>query len=254
MSEACRANSQHSQVGALPGSTELARCYEHYLLFAAVLVLADTFVPAPLYISAGVLVVLVVVLTGATRTRARWLHVAVAHRDRRPRNVTGTGTGLGSGRAMPPGMKNRSPTRRSPRTCYWPTGAPVLLRRLGELTDPEYDGPSLLPGWDRRHVIAHVGYNARALGRLVEWARTGVPTPMYASPQARNSEIDAGATLTPVELRSCTTRRWPRWPPGGAICPPIGGGIRCAPRRAARCRRRSPRGCGSARSGCTRSI
>jgi low temperature requirement protein LtrA len=37
---------------------------------AAVLVLADTFVPAPLYMTAGVLVVLVVVLTGATRTRA----------------------------------------------------------------------------------------------------------------------------------------------------------------------------------------
>ena len=91
MSEACRANSQHSQVGALPGSTELARCYEHYLLFAAVLVLADTFVPAPLYISAGVLVVLVIVLTGATRTRADG---------------------------------STSPTRRSPRTCYWPTGAP----------------------------------------------------------------------------------------------------------------------------------
>ena len=37
---------------------------------AAVLVLADTLVPAPLYMTAGVLVVLVVVLTGATRTRA----------------------------------------------------------------------------------------------------------------------------------------------------------------------------------------
>ncbi len=37
---------------------------------AAVLVLADTFVPAPLYMTAGVLVVLVAVLIGATRTRA----------------------------------------------------------------------------------------------------------------------------------------------------------------------------------------
>ncbi|HEY5881427.1 MAG TPA: low temperature requirement protein A [Nakamurella sp.] len=38
---------------------------------AAVLVLADTFVPAPLYMTAGVLVVLVVVLVRATRTRSR---------------------------------------------------------------------------------------------------------------------------------------------------------------------------------------
>ena len=37
---------------------------------AAVLVLADTFIPAPLYVTAGVLVVLVAVLIGATRTRA----------------------------------------------------------------------------------------------------------------------------------------------------------------------------------------
>ena len=37
---------------------------------AAVLVLADTFIPAPLYVTAGVLVVLVTVLTGATRSRA----------------------------------------------------------------------------------------------------------------------------------------------------------------------------------------
>ncbi len=36
---------------------------------AAVLVLADTFIPAPLYVTAGVLVVLVAVITGATRSR-----------------------------------------------------------------------------------------------------------------------------------------------------------------------------------------
>ncbi len=37
---------------------------------AAVLVLADSFVPAPLYVTAGVLAALVVVLTVTTRTRA----------------------------------------------------------------------------------------------------------------------------------------------------------------------------------------
>ena len=37
---------------------------------AAAVVLADTFVPAPLYLTAGVLVALVAVLTAATRTRA----------------------------------------------------------------------------------------------------------------------------------------------------------------------------------------
>jgi hypothetical protein len=37
---------------------------------AAVLVLADSFIPAPLYVTAGVLSGLVVVLTVTTRTRA----------------------------------------------------------------------------------------------------------------------------------------------------------------------------------------
>lgn len=81
-------------------------------------------------------------------------------------------------------------------------GTVYFSRKLNELTDAEYDGPSLLPGWSRRHVIAHVGYNARALTRLVEWARTGVETPMYASTQARNSEIEYGSTLNPVALRN----------------------------------------------------
>lgn len=80
-------------------------------------------------------------------------------------------------------------------------GTEYFTGRLDALADAEYDAPSVLPGWDRRHVIAHVGYNARALGRLVHWARTGVETPMYASMQARNAEIDDGATMTPAALR-----------------------------------------------------
>ncbi len=81
-------------------------------------------------------------------------------------------------------------------------GTAYFSRKLNELTDDEYDAPSLLPGWSRRHVIAHVGYNARALTRLVEWAGTGVPNPMYPSPQARVEEIDYGATLSPIALRN----------------------------------------------------
>jgi maleylpyruvate isomerase len=80
-------------------------------------------------------------------------------------------------------------------------GTAYFSGKLDELTDEQYDAPSLLPGWTRRHVIAHVGYNARALTRLVEWARTGVQTPMYASTQARAEEIDRGATLPPTALR-----------------------------------------------------
>ncbi|HEY5881428.1 MAG TPA: maleylpyruvate isomerase family mycothiol-dependent enzyme [Nakamurella sp.] len=81
-------------------------------------------------------------------------------------------------------------------------GTDYFSRRLDGLTDAEYEAPSLLPGWDRRHVIAHVGYNARALTRLVRWAHSGAEIPMYASTQARDAEIDAGATMPPDALRS----------------------------------------------------
>lgn len=81
-------------------------------------------------------------------------------------------------------------------------GTACFARRLNELTDAGLDGPSLLPGWTRRHVVAHVGYNARALTRLVAWARTGVETPMYSSPGHRNAEIDQGAAQPARALRS----------------------------------------------------
>lgn len=81
-------------------------------------------------------------------------------------------------------------------------GTAFFLRQLRELADDELVGPSLLPGWSRAHVVAHVGYNARALTRLTEWGRTGVEQAMYASHAQRDAEIDFGATLNPIALRS----------------------------------------------------
>jgi maleylpyruvate isomerase len=81
-------------------------------------------------------------------------------------------------------------------------GTAFFARKLNELSDAELDGGTRLPGWTRRHVVAHVGYNARAIARLVEWAATGVETPMYPSPDARNQEINFGAPLSPIALRN----------------------------------------------------
>jgi maleylpyruvate isomerase len=80
-------------------------------------------------------------------------------------------------------------------------GTAFFARKLNELSDAELDGDSLLPGWTRRHITAHIGYNARAIARLVEWAGTGVETPMYASTSVRDHEISFGATLSPIALR-----------------------------------------------------
>jgi maleylpyruvate isomerase len=67
--------------------------------------------------------------------------------------------------------------------------------------DADLDGPSRLPGWTGRHLLSHVGHNARALGRLAHRARTGEPTPMYPSPDARAREIEAGAAWPVSRLR-----------------------------------------------------
>jgi maleylpyruvate isomerase len=60
----------------------------------------------------------------------------------------------------------------------------------------------MLPGWSRRHVVAHVAANADALGNLVRWARTGVETPMYSSPGERAAGIQRGAELPTDKLVS----------------------------------------------------
>ena len=81
-------------------------------------------------------------------------------------------------------------------------GTAFFARRLVRLDDAGLAGPSLLPGWSRAALVAHVGYNARALTRLVAWAETGVETPMYASPRQRALEIERGASLPPRALRA----------------------------------------------------
>ncbi len=81
-------------------------------------------------------------------------------------------------------------------------GQAYFSRKLNELSDDDLDAPTRLAGWSRRHVIAHVGLNARALTRLTEWATTGVETPMYESPTQRAEEIDFAATLPAQALRN----------------------------------------------------
>lgn len=70
------------------------------------------------------------------------------------------------------------------------------------LNNEDFSTPSLLEGWSRSHVVAHVAYNAAALCNLMHWAETGEETPMYESPQARGEEIEYGATLLPDALRN----------------------------------------------------
>ncbi|MGW6898943.1 maleylpyruvate isomerase family mycothiol-dependent enzyme [Streptomyces sp. NPDC054919] len=69
------------------------------------------------------------------------------------------------------------------------------------VSDTELTRPSLLPGWDKAHVIGHVARNADALINLLDWARTGTPTPMYPQEGARERDIETAAAQSPSALR-----------------------------------------------------
>jgi maleylpyruvate isomerase len=71
-------------------------------------------------------------------------------------------------------------------------------RLLAALRDPPRDEvyvrrPSLLPGWSRAHVLAHVARNADAVRRTLEGARRREPVPMYDSEEQRAADIEAGS-------------------------------------------------------------
>lgn len=81
-------------------------------------------------------------------------------------------------------------------------GTTVCRRAAGGLTDAGAAAPCALPGWSRAHLLTHLARNADALVNLLSWARTGVPTPMYASPAQRRADIDAGVGRPAAVLRA----------------------------------------------------
>jgi maleylpyruvate isomerase len=84
---------------------------------------------------------------------------------------------------------------------WWQRGEQQLGTALGRLTDEDFVAPSRLPGWSRAQLLAHVARNADALVNLLTWARTGVETPMYPGPGAREEQIARTADQPPAQLR-----------------------------------------------------
>ncbi|MEZ7006256.1 maleylpyruvate isomerase family mycothiol-dependent enzyme [Streptomyces sp. AD55] len=79
-------------------------------------------------------------------------------------------------------------------------GTSLVLRAAAGLDDTAYAEAAPLPGWSRAHVASHVAANAEALSRLVHWAATGEPTPMYASPEERAAGIARGRAMPAAAL------------------------------------------------------
>jgi maleylpyruvate isomerase len=80
-------------------------------------------------------------------------------------------------------------------------GTAHLVGEASALSDSELSHGSQLDGWSRKHLLAHVALNAEALGRLVNWARTGERCDMYLSAEQRDSDIQRHARLSAPSLR-----------------------------------------------------
>ncbi len=81
------------------------------------------------------------------------------------------------------------------------SGTRRLVRSVDTMTDDQWRQPSLLPGWSRAHVVAHLTLNAEGLSGALEGIHEGRPAPMYASSEARDKDIVDLAMTSPSSLR-----------------------------------------------------
>ena len=75
-----------------------------------------------------------------------------------------------------------------------------LLGTARILTEPDLRAGSLLPGWTRARVLAHVARGADATRHLLIGVRSGQDRSAYASAQAWQADIEYRAGLRPKEL------------------------------------------------------
>lgn len=99
-------------------------------------------------------------------------------------------------------MSTGTGTRSLEHSLAWAgDGAAHLRGLMTRMGDDAFAAPSALPGWSRAHVLSHIARNADGMINLLNWARTGVPTPAYASREQRDADIEAGARRPPQVIR-----------------------------------------------------
>jgi maleylpyruvate isomerase len=83
-----------------------------------------------------------------------------------------------------------------------------LVRTVDEFHGDDWTAPSMLPGWTRAHVVAHLGLNAAALSRALRGlvadqdADEDAPRTMYDSDEQRDEDIALLAVQDASELRA----------------------------------------------------
>jgi maleylpyruvate isomerase len=68
-----------------------------------------------------------------------------------------------------------------------------LLDTARIITDPDLRVPSMLAGWTRGHVLAHLARNADGMRNVLIGVRTGQDRPAYPSAEAREAGIEQDA-------------------------------------------------------------
>lgn len=85
----------------------------------------------------------------------------------------------------------------------------ALVRTVDRLEEDRLRESSLLPGWTRAHVVAHLALNAEGLAGSLEGVTRDTVVPMYASQEQRDADIEELARTDASSLRdrllgSCT--------------------------------------------------
>lgn len=76
--------------------------------------------------------------------------------------------------------------------------ADVVASQAGKLTEEDVTAPSLLPGWTRGHVLAHLAGISNAMARQLEFAGRGETVELYDGGfegRTKAIEMSAGHTL-----------------------------------------------------------
>lgn len=72
--------------------------------------------------------------------------------------------------------------------------AEVVASTAAKFTDEDVRAPSVLPGWSRGHVLAHLAGISNAMARQIEYAARGESVELYDGGQdGRNKAIDMAA-------------------------------------------------------------
>ncbi|GAA6526737.1 maleylpyruvate isomerase family mycothiol-dependent enzyme [Intrasporangium sp. DVR] len=85
-------------------------------------------------------------------------------------------------------------------TRLLPSETERLVATAESFADDDVRAESLCAGWTRGHVLTHLARNAEGLGRVCAAVLTGAAETMYESPEARDSDIEAGAGRPAAEL------------------------------------------------------